>query len=166
MAPSNVQLCARDPPHRRVCRCGFELCSQECIGEGPIVGGIVPTDEARSTPPQMCRTPQSESCSPHGFASPRTEAQCQWLKNIPGVRQTSAQESVEQPTSCPGTPKGMRVTRYTVEFLPLGRASWSLGAPYTSRRFLGLGRDTRETLASSCTSSQEARKFVEIESRD
>ena len=49
----------------------------------------------------------------------------------------------------------------TVEFLPLGRASRSLGASYTSRRFLALGRDSPETLTSSFASSQEARKLVE-----
>ena len=40
-----------------------------------------------------------------------------------------------------------------VEFVPVGRASRSLGASYTSRRFLALGRDTLETRTSSFASS-------------
>ncbi len=43
--------------------------------------------------------------------------------------------------------------------------SRSLGASYTSRRLLALGRDALEALTGSFPSSQEARELVEIESR-
>ena len=52
-----------------------------------------------------------------------------------------------------------------VAFLPVGRASRSLGSS-CNFRFLGLGRDTLGALTSSFTSSREASKLAEIESRD